>query len=65
MLPYLLMLQTNSFILRVQIFRIKLIVVHKKIELATENSLVCNKAPAGEKGSTRSTLSIRSTVKQT
>ena len=36
-----------------------------KIELATENSRVCNKAPAGEKGSTRSTLSIRCTVKQT
>ena len=37
----------------------------QKLELATENSLVCNKASAGEKGSTRSTLSIRCTVKQT
>ena len=37
----------------------------KKIELATENSRVCNKAPAGEKGSTRSFLSISCTAKQT
>ena len=34
------------------------------IELANNNR-VCNKDPAGGKGSTRSTLSIRCTVKQT
>ena len=34
------------------------------IELANNNR-VCNKGPAGEKGSTWSTLSIRCTVKQT
>ena len=59
MLPYLLMLQTKSFILRVQIFRIK----QKEIELATKKiALLRNKA--GEKGSTRSTLSVSCTAKR-
>ena len=58
MLPYSLMLQTKSFILRVQSFRIK----QKEIELATEKIVPRNKA--GEKGTTRSTLSIRCTAKR-
>ena len=37
----------------------------KKIELATGNSHVFNKDPAGVKGSTRSSLSISCTAKQT
>ena len=52
MLPYLLMLQTKTFILRLQIFPNQATRSSRKnkIELATENNRVRNKAPAGGKG---------------